>query len=432
MSVLLALLLTTSASSQNLLRSDELGLDITLPPGAQMVQRPGDGGEHFLLRDGQATPTWSLRIESVPTEGASFAEILEGRAAITAADRIIDRGPTMVDGRPAERLWMLREGPNGQTLALGYLVIPQVLGRVAMCSAVTTSDAVDATQPMIDQCFASIRLRDDATTTGPTQAALNRGAKWLQAIDEQALRSLDGTRQVLRVHRGGADPAEVAYGTLEAHIGPRGQVTGAQGPVEQWQSSDRREGLIVTTHLRFVMDAQAAHYVDRAERSWVSFDLKDEIWADQSTERQQDQRWTSTELGFRTPPGLGHPQGQLMVIRSDQRNDARDDWSFVVSDDWLPRGLRWLVPAVGPLDSELIAWRTWDTSSVIPRVTTRRDQITNGVHLSWSGLDGLPTVLKSNQQGQLVRATRPDGTLIDTVDDETAARIWKAAGLQLR
>lgn len=432
MTALLTLMLAIWASPQNLLRSDELGLDITLPAGAQMVHRPGDGGEHFLIRDGQASPAWSLRIESLATENADPAAILDRRASMTTTDRLIDRGPTLVDGRPAERLWLLREGPNGQPLALGYLVIPQILGRVAICSAVTTPDALDSIQPLIDQSFASIRLRDDPSSTGPTQAALRRGVAWLQAIDEQALRSLGGTRQVLRVHRTGPDPSEVAYGTLEAHIGPRGEVAGTQGPPEAWQSSDREQGLIVTTHLRFVMDADAEHYVDRAERSWVSLDLSEEIWADQATERKRDQRWTNTELGFRTAPGLGQPQGQLLVIRSDQRTGARDDWTYVVSDEWLPRGLRWLVPATRPLGTELIAWRTWDTSSLIPRMTTRRDQIADGVHFSWSGLDGLPTLLKSNRRGQLVRASRPDGTLIDTVDDETVARIWTDAGLKLR
>ena len=417
MTALLTLMLAIWASPQNLLRSDELGLDITLPAGAQMVHRPGDGGEHFLIRDGQASPAWSLRIESLATENADPAAILDRRASMTTTDRLIDRGPTLVDGRPAERLWLLREGPNGQPLALGYLVIPQILGRVAICSAVTTPDALDSIQPLIDQSFASIRLRDDPSSTGPTQAALRRGVAWLQAIDEQALRSLGGTRQVLRVHRTGPDPSEVAYGTLEAHIGPRGEVAGTQGPPEAWQSSDREQGLIVTTHLRFVMDADAEHYVDRAERA---------------TERKRDQRWTNTELGFRTAPGLGQPQGQLLVIRSDQRTGARDDWTYVVSDEWLPRGLRWLVPATRPLGTELIAWRTWDTSSLIPRMTTRRDQIADGVHFSWSGLDGLPTLLKSNRRGQLVRASRPDGTLIDTVDDETVARIWTDAGLKLR
>ncbi|HJO16106.1 MAG TPA: hypothetical protein QF800_04380 [Phycisphaerales bacterium] len=429
---LLMFLMTFLSSPQSLLRSDELGLDIVLPPAARIMQRPGNGGEHFLIRDGAAEPSWSLRLESTPVKQVTSSDILDDLSGISPTDQVLRRQAHAVDGRQAESLWLLREGPNGRSVVLGWLAIPQVLGRAAVCSAVTTPEALDATQLIMDTAFASIRLRDRQATMLATKAASRKGEQLLQAIDEKALRSLNGHRQVLRIHRTGEKEGELAYGTLEATIGPKGAISGVAGTPDQWQATDQEVGLIVTTHLRFALNPQNDHYVDRAERSWVSFDLKREMWADYATERQGDRRWTTTELGFRQAPTLGQPRGSLMVVRSDQRNDTRDNWNYEIGQDWLPRGLRWLLPAIAPIGTELVAWRTWDTSSLVPRVTIRRDQVVDGKHFSWSGLDGLPTVLSYNSEGHLLRAARPDDTLIDTVDDETVALIWQNAGLKLR
>ena len=73
---LIPLILLTGPLGDRLI-SDELGLSINLPPHSTVVQRPGDAGSHFMIRDGAATPTWSLKIDSPEIPGSDAAVCLQ-------------------------------------------------------------------------------------------------------------------------------------------------------------------------------------------------------------------------------------------------------------------------------------------------------------------------------------------------------------------
>jgi hypothetical protein len=191
---------------------------------------------------------------------------------------------------------------------------------------------------------------------------------------------------------------------------------------------------LVTTHLRFVEDAETDIYIDRVQRCWVSWDLQRETWVDSTTRRDGKLRTGSVEVAIRQPPSTASPRGELLIIRQDDAHGTRDTYTLVPTTPWLPRGLRWLIRDVlEPSTSSRAAWHTWDETTMTPRITIRRDAA-DGPRVTWSwlGRDGLPTALTAASDGSWKRASRPDGTIIERSDEDTVTRRWQDAGLRLR
>ena len=427
--------LTASTSAGQLLVSDELGVRLPVPPMAAIMQRPGDGGSAFLLREKGSKPTWSLKIESVeldePDAGACLRAILRDRlpeAAVEAASiTTID-----LDGREAAQVWLTHTGPSGTPVVLGWLAAPQVLGRCLLLGAVTTPEAAGRMQPLIQQSFTDARLIDRADGNDRLRTDLVHGRDLLKSLSEDNLRSLLGRQYVLRVFDPtGAEDQEMAYGTLDVSEAPRSAVRNRPGPSAK---AEEEEGLLVVTHLRFVENAEADIYIDRVQRCWVSWDLQRETWVDSTTRRDGKLRTGSMEVAIREPASVTSPRGQLLIIRQDQAHGTRDTWTLIPTDPWLPRGLRWLVRDLfGPDAPERAAWHTWDETTMTPRITIRRDT-TDGPNVCWTwlGRDGLPTALTAGADGAWRRASRPDGTIIERSDEDTVTRRWQNSGLRLR
>lgn len=429
--------LLIAASMGDRLISDELGVSLSLPPESAIVQRPGDAGPHFLVRDGRATPTWSLKIESLEVEGttaeACLRAVLETRMPNqppTTGETVLREDPA---GRPMATHWGRQTAGDGRQVALGWLVAPQTLGRCLVLSVVTTADSDRRAD--LDQVFGSVQLLDRTAGRQTLANRFNAGRSMLNLLTEADLRSLAGRSEVLRVYNPNADThGEIAYGTLEVTSAPRSAIRGRPGPTT---AAEHEEGLLVTTHLRFVEDAETDAYSDRVQRCWVSWDLEREAWTDSVTHRNGDNRTLQEEIVIRSAPSLGVPRGQLTVIRQDGVDGTRNTWTLVPEAPWLPRALRWLVwdlPGTGPV--EAVAWHTWDESTPIPRVTIRRDvwdaDLGRRRCWSWSGIDGLPTSLSFSLAGQWTRGTQPNGTIVEVSDRDTVSGRWNAAGLKMR
>ncbi|MDP6157366.1 MAG: hypothetical protein QF781_03570 [Phycisphaerales bacterium] len=433
--LLYALLMAPSMGDR--LISDELGVSLSLPPDSILIQRPGDAGSHFMIRDGRSVPTWSLKIESWEVENvepeACLRAVLEKRMpgqTPPAGGAAVTHDPS---GRPMATHWASQTAQNGREVALGWLVAPQSLGRCLVLSVVRTADSDH--RGALEQVFKSVQLLDRATDKTELAAGLNAGKSILNSLTESDLRSLVGRRAVLRVYNPNAEQhGEVAYGTLEAKAAPRSAIRGRPGPISE---AEREEGLLVTSHLRFVENPETDAYSDRVQRCWVSWDLQREAWVDSVTHRVGDNRTAQEEIVIRSPPSLGIPRGQLLVIRQDEAHGTRNTWTLVPEDPWLPRALRWLVWDLPGVDqSKRVAWHVWDETTSTPRTTFRRDawdaDAVGRRCWSWSGIDGLPTALSFDQDGRWIRATRSDGTVIEVSDKDTVTNRWKAAGLKMR
>ena len=261
--------LTMSTSAEQLLISDELGVRMPVPPMADIMQRPGDGGSAFLLREKGSKPTWSLKVESVeleePDASSSLRAILRNRlpeaTAEAATITTID-----LDGREAAQVWLTYTGPSGTPVVLGWLAAPQVLGHCLLLGAVTTPEAAARVQPLIQKSFTESRLIDRANGNDRLQADLDHGGDLLKSLSESNLRSLLGRHYVLRVFDPtGAEDREVAYGTLDVSEAARSSVRKHPGPSSK---AEEEEGLLVVTHLRFIENAEADIYIDRVQRCW--------------------------------------------------------------------------------------------------------------------------------------------------------------------
>jgi hypothetical protein len=186
-----------------------------------------------------------------------------------------------------------------------------------------------------------------------------------------------------------------------------------------------------------VEDAANDTYSDRVQRCWISWDLQEEVWVDSVTRRVGDSRTSQEEIVVRSPPSLGVPRGQLLVIRQDEAHGTRNTWTLIPEDPWLPRALRWLVWEVPGADrANSVAWHVWDETTSAPRTTIRRDSWDGDAagrrSWTWSGIDGLPTALGFDKGGRWIRAARPGGTVIEVSDKDTVTNRWKAAGLRMR
>jgi hypothetical protein len=266
-------------------------------------------------------------------------------------------------------------------------------------------------------------------------AGLKVGQTILNSITEQHLRDLIGRAVVLRIHDPNAPACgEIAYGTLEVTAAPRSAIRSRPGPISE---AENEEGLLVTSHLRFADDPETDTYSDRVQRCWVSWDLQREAWVDSITRRRNDERSSQEEIAIKSPPDLGLPRGQLLVIRQDAAHGTRNTWTLVPERPWLPRALRWLVwdlPAAA--HAEPAIWHVWDETTTTPRVTYRRDIWDPNLPArrcwTWSGIDGIPTSLSFDSDGIWTQANRPGGAIIETSDRETVTRRWEAAGLKMR
>ncbi|MDP7030134.1 MAG: hypothetical protein QF733_07935 [Phycisphaerales bacterium] len=430
--MLVPLLLTMLLSPGTLLVSDELGVTMSVPRG-ELVQRPGDAGAAFLIRERGSTPSWSLKIESIeldePDPEACLRAALASRLPPeTSATAVVE--PVLLGDRPAAVTWLTHTAASGRQARLGWLAAPQALGHCLLIGAVTTPEAADSTQPLLQQALTSARLIDRVDGRPQLEADLRVGQAALDGLDPQTLRSLDGRSHILRVYdpNGKAD-REVAYGTLTASIAPRAAVRTTPGPAS---TAEQEEGLLVVTHLRFAEDADT--YVDRVQRCWVSWDLARESWVDSTTRTQGKQRTGSEEIAIREPPTVSHPRGQLLVIRQDDAHGTRDTWTLHPESPWLPRALRWFVrDLIPPAAVPRAAWHTWDDSTMTPRATIRRDASDrDDLCWIWSGRDGLPSSVRFSPEGQWKRATTVDGIRIEVSDEDTVRRRWTDAGLRLR
>ncbi|MCH2139974.1 MAG: hypothetical protein MK100_02940 [Phycisphaerales bacterium] len=433
----LALLLTTCllSSPGNRLVSREMGIAMDLPDHATILQRPGEVGESvFLIREGRTTPQWSVRIESL----SNMPEDLKTCLADIITERAPDaQGPTLepiqldLEGQPALMQWLKRPMPQRGTVLMGLLVASRGHGHNLLVTAITVPDAGQNVLDALDRMFASARLLDREAAQTHLIHAMTRGEQLLRSLNDKDLKNLAGRREILRIYDPNAEGhGEIAYGTLEATIAPRNAI---ETHSRQATAVETPEGLLVTTHLRFVDDAEAGRYTDRLQQCWVSFDLLEEAWVDRSTVREGDLRHVSTEIGLREPPSTSLPKGQILVVRQEGASGIRDTNTLIPEGSWLPRALRWLIWDVAEAAPSDIAWQTWDDSTVIPRTTIRFDAWQNPRRCwSWSGLAGLPTALSFTPGGMWTRATLPNGTVIECTDEQTVTARWKAAGLSLR
>jgi len=420
------------------LHSDALGVAIDLPTGGEVISRNGQGGSAFLIRQATAgeevPPSWSLLLESITAAGATpescLREVLEARLPADLVPEPFDPIVLSLQGRPAAVAWV--ERPAGdRTALLGWMAAPQALGRCLVVSAVTTTDAPPSIITALEASMATTRLLDSDRPETGLQADLARGKEALNLLSEERLRSLSRRQEVLRIYDPTTTPpTELGYGTLAYEVARSSDVgtpVGAGAPQDQ-------EGLLATTHLRFVNDAEAGTYTDRVQTCWVSWDLKSEVWLDSATQREGDVRTTTEEVGVRVPPSVGTPAGQLLVVRQGGDHGARATTTTVPGDPWLPRGLRWAIwDLIGGQPPARAAWFVWDDSTATPRMTIRHDRWEGSdTCWTWAGVEGLPTALRFDSNGQWSSARRPGGVVIEQSDQETVTRRWQEAGLRLR
>jgi hypothetical protein len=430
-----AILLTGPLADR--LISDELGISIDLPPRSTIVQRPGDAGAHFMIRDGAKNPTWSLKIDSPEIPGSDpklcLQALLDSRKSTYPVDPETFTLLESSEGRAMASVWTTATAQNGQPVSLGWLVAPQSLNRCLVLSVVMNAKADD--RDRFEQIYRSLKLTDRAADAANLMTQFKAGDDVLKSLTESHLRDFVGSSMVLRVYDPTVEPPrEIAYGTLEATINPRSAIRSRSGRINE---GDDESGLLVTSHLRFAENAAEDVYLDRVQRCWVSWDLEREAWTDSVTRRAGDDRTGQLEVVIKTPPTLGVPRGQLLVIREDETHGTRDTWTMVPEQPWLPRALRWLVWERSPeTRPERVAWHVWDETTTTPRLTIRRDawdpELGKRQCWSWSGVNGLPTALSFDAAGRWSRATQPGGTVIEVSDSDRVTSLWKAAGLKMR
>ena len=236
--------------------------------------------------------------------------------------------------------------------------------------------------------MATTRLLDGDDSATGLHANLSHGRDIVNAISPDQLERLNGQEHVLRVYQNTPEgETELAYGTLHYELATRNEVT------EAASITSDAIGLLVTTHLRMVVNAEAGIFVDRVQRCWLALDMSEEVWLDEATRIEDGLRTKSSELGIRSAATTGSPAGRLMIIREDSTHGTRDSQELIPGDPWLPRGLRWAIWDLVPEEERSQAsWFVWDDSTSVPNMTLRHDRWTKeGRCWSWAGLDGLPT-----------------------------------------
>jgi hypothetical protein len=439
----IAILMTLAATpfaAAELLTSTTLGIQIQAPAGTMIAGKSSAGQAPFLLlRGGGKKPRWSLRLEQFQSKEADarslLIELLSSQEGSDNQFELVSQSQLPIGKQLAEIAWVTKMTPEGHKLAFGTMVIKLRDDLWLVGSVVTLPNDLDWVREALAPAFSSIEPVNLTLSNLDRQGAVARGKALLGSITEKNLRTLDGYRQLRRIHQPGeGTDDEIGYSLIEGRAAQRGSIMRTRNP-ERYTQEEMEEGLLVTEHGRFILDPNRKIYIDILALQWVSWDLKREAWKITATRRQGEVQMTETEIGFRTEPCLGSPLPTLHVIKEDPEINLRKPYEWTVPESWLPRPLTSLLSHLIPGEPASYGFYIYEDSGTSPGIALRVDtwqpdpQNSSRMALeSHIGQGSLPTRASFDRNGTLLRMIKPEGSVIEPTTADDIQRRWTAAG----
>ena len=435
----------------DLFLSNEVGLSLRLPQGAVVVSRQSQPNAFFLVRDGQAKPRWSLRLESLQSDDPT-AEILIKRLMLAQGQEkkipnleILEDSPFSTQETSGHLTWVKETLQDDSQVIFGWLVVPQ--GRIAgklhyiIATAVTVPAVFQDSQTELEKALRTILVRGPQVASELAMAEATATQTFLDSLTEEQLRALNGHQTVRRAYRPGKDgqpDEEVAYSIFSIETRPMGSIHNNR-PEDDYTPAEQEEGLLVKVHSRIVADKSRNIYLDMLGLYWMAFDLSHESWTARVTRRQGAATRIEKEFGFRPRTTLGQPRPRVVVVKQDDEINMRETYEWEAPEPWMPRPMTWILGYLLPrAESIAMSYACIDHRQKVPTLGTRRDEWaadprddTQWILRTWLDDSGLPTNGVYGADG-LVSQRNADGMRIETTSPEQLQLIWDNADLKTR
>ena len=427
--------------------ASNFGLRIHLPAGSVVTSNLYNGELSYLITEGGAAPTWTMRVQALtPSKAAQTAEMLVQQylrsvRARSPNIRVIVNEPVNVVGATGQRLYLERPAADpGQGAGVsGWIVLASSEYDFLVFSVATTATDFQRLRPIFDASIATISIQRQDEVQAIRMARLERGRTMISSFTPEKLRSLlgrIGRKTVYRIYTPSAsgrrlDDTEIGYLTMECREGMRGELN-AQRPRESYSEMEAQVGLVVLIEARGLGPDQPNHVLDVQSIYWMAWDRSKEAWSTRRTERVgQKVIGTTAETGVRD-------FGILNVVVSSKEKMSREPKQWGLPDRaYLCQPEVFFLGSLLPRDGsagEDMAFYYYDPHRQRMPLRVDRFEPTGDGSGSWTLTSELATdtgVIWQifDPQGNRLKRIDASGVITERIDRRELQRLWKLKGL---
>jgi hypothetical protein len=355
--------------------------------------------------------------------------------------QLIERSQNLVIGTlPAERFYVLGTANTGTKdekkprLVYGLTFIKLGPGRFASFEASCGEADFDKAKPELEAMIATAKFADAASLESSRRAYLDAGAKFLQSIDDKALRkALAESGEVWwRIYKpektgADADARELGYRRLRASIGKRGMIDPGRDP-KTYSGADLDEGYVLQVDFRGILGENGDILTDSQGVFFLSLDRTQEVWTLSTRVREGKKKdTTSNEFGQRI--------GNRLVVR---KGEGRATDLVLPPTAYISRVEAMLLHKllVGSRLTSEFAFQSYSSETQL--IEMRRDSVEQPADkpniyriTTRMGETGPAQIATLKANGDLLFADMGDGVRIEPTTLDKLVRLWKTKGLPM-
>ncbi|MHC4989681.1 MAG: hypothetical protein ACYTGC_01770 [Planctomycetota bacterium] len=432
-----------------------LGLQFHLPAGSRVLA----DRQVVTIQEGTDAPRWSVRVrrinavQAAPGVDPAEAQIDNNLRRLDAAGlayRVLDNQAVNYRGHVGRLAFIEQVAPDEQRYVSGLLYIStgaSVTGSPTLLefSVLTLPDHLPDVKPLLERSFATLTVRPLIDVESQRQARLAAGLELVESLGESRLRELVGLNRWYRLYHPadpttGTEEQEIGYSLIEVTEAKKGELNPSRAP-DRYTTAEHETGLLVRVQGRVVIDPATSSYYDSQGLYWVAWDMSSEAWSILVTHRVGDNEKSESETGVRNATSAGEPISRLTVVRSDAKSFSRRPFEWNVPRVYLSQALIWVIGRLLPRDAVVeqeLAYYSYRGSGSDPSVALRIDTwgpATDGSaewHLTTRQHgDDSATLSRYDTRGNLLRRTRPDGSVTEPVSPDALRRLWQRKGLRV-
>ncbi|MGP1346894.1 MAG: hypothetical protein ACTS3F_09560 [Phycisphaerales bacterium] len=432
----------------------DLGLVLYLPVGCTVSRSYIPGGMQALAIEPDAE-SWTMRayvervtdasltpavyldrvIEQHHAARARNAPPINGRAPLPYS--VVDRTDELRVGDLSGSRAYLEVPGSGTAVASGYAVFRLGNREFLMFQIDSEPEGFARSRAVFETIIAASTFnRPDPEEQAERAASLAAGERFLEGLTAQDLEAaLPSGVVLLRLYEPAktntdADARELGYQRVDLRTGQLGEVTGR--PRHTWTPAERRFGFLATVDGRFL---DSGRVIDVNAQMYLSRDRREETWS-----------LVTTVTGMNHEKGVEESVSNTQtLIRNGERLTSRTlvpnqpplirDW--VLPDRGFLSGVEtYLLPRLVAAAELGVPFSFYHFHTVRGSLSLRRDTFVKTA-TGWTR-EELRSELDQPQhgvytsEGELIRTTLANGTVIEPIEPQRLLRLWKDKGLPVR
>ncbi|MFT3686045.1 MAG: hypothetical protein QM783_14175 [Phycisphaerales bacterium] len=467
----LAPVVGTTKLSDEQLAIEYAGMTMSLPMGAVTLQGANtDGTVYRILAEDR---TWTIEVQVRQT---SNADSTVHDAADLVMKNVESLAPTLRPGKgdlapqsgssvqllqrltqfsiagcpsSGERLYYSAPGVGSRQM-MGYTILKPMPTTFVIFQLTCDESNFAKAREAFEVSIATAKFEDPSKAIAARAASLTAGTEFLSHINEAALtRFADDNEHWMRRYApnaGGSEGTEIGYRIVKVSKGRRSDI-GAEGS----GGRDNPGGLVVTTQVRLLqrgagISGKIVGQIDSETKAFSSFDRKDEAWV--TTTISRDLKTPGAKPVTYSETGVRSGSSMSIVSRAPGKTDSAVQPTLrstqYVSAAELPLlGSMLVVDAAAkakaeaeaaPVELGFYAYRADAGTISLRRETVGRDVKRANAWTVKSRQRDEKSVTTSvfRDDGTLVRAELPDGSVWEPIEPEALLKLWKSKNLPVK